>query len=77
VHHDAYFLGEKGFTEIRYIGWISPYRVYGERQLYTFDDTQRQKFVDTRDADVLLNEEMDGVKIFDKVQGETSERQNI
>ena len=58
---------EEGFTEIRYIGWISPYQVYGERQLYTFDENQRQKFVDARDAESLLETVVDGVKVFDKV----------
>lgn len=72
MHHDPYFLGEKGFTELRYNGWITPYRIYGEEQLYTFDDNSREKLVDTRDAEILLEEVVDGVKVFDKNEGDSS-----
>lgn len=70
---DKYFLGEKGFEEIRYIGWESPYQVYGEKQLYTFTEDSREKLVDKRDVDILLNVVEDGVKIFDKNEGNGSE----
>jgi hypothetical protein len=63
----AYLVGEKGFVEIRYNGWVLPYRIYGEKQLYTFDELHRIKYVDKRDADILLSMVEDGVKVFDKV----------
>jgi len=66
VHHDTYFLGEKGFVEIKYNGWISPYTVYGEKQQYTFNKLNRIKYVDKRDANILLGTIEDGVKVFDK-----------
>lgn len=72
MHHDPYFLGEKGFTELRYNGWTTPYRIYGERQLYSFDDNSREKLVDIRDAEILLEEIVDGVKVFDKNEGDSS-----
>jgi hypothetical protein len=71
VRHDSYFLGEEGFVEVRYIGWDLPYQIYGEKQLYTFDE--RQKLVDKRDADILLNTIVDGVRVFDKAKGDSSE----
>ena len=66
LQRDVYFLGEKGFTEIRYNGWISPYSIYGEKQLYTFDESHRIKYVDKRDTNILLDAIEDGVKIFDQ-----------
>jgi len=71
VRHESYFLGEEGFVELRYIGWELPYEIYGEKQLYTFDE--RQKLVDKRDADILLNTIVDGVRVFDKAKGDSSE----
>jgi len=66
VHHDEYYPGEKGFIEVRYNGWISPYRIYGQHILYTFDKDSRTKLIDKRDADILETI-VDGVKVFDKV----------
>ncbi len=71
VRHDTYFLGEYGFEEVRYIGWQLPYSIYGERQLYEFD--KRQKLVDCRDAEYLLEVYEDGVKIFDKVESDSTQ----
>ena len=68
---ETYFLGEEGFVELKYNGWITPYRVYGEKQLYTFTDTSREKLVDRRDKEILLGVIVDGVKVFD-----TNEHQN-
>jgi len=57
-------------VEVRYLGWEFPYQIYGEKQLYVFDE--RQKIVDSRDAEVFLETIVDGVRIFDKVQGDAS-----
>lgn len=59
--------------EIKYIGWISPYHIYGERQRYTFDKENREKLVDSRDAEVLLNTFEDGVKVFVENKSNASE----
>lgn len=67
IKHDAYFLGEKGFDEIKYIGWTSPYLVFGEKQLYFFSENDRVKLVDNRDTEILLTTIEDGVKVFDKI----------
>lgn len=75
IKHDTYFLGEQGFDEIRYLGWTSPYTVYGERQLYTFTEYDRVKLVDKRDTEILLTTIEDGVKVFDKnEEGNSSKR---
>jgi len=66
VHHDPYFVGEKGFVEIKYIGWILPFEIYGEKQHYSFDENNRVKIVDKRDAEILMDMIVDGVKIFDQ-----------
>ena len=66
MRHDTYFLGEEGFVEIKYIGWTLPYKIYGERQLYVFDE--RVKLVDSRDAEILLNTFEDGVKVFIEIK---------
>jgi hypothetical protein len=65
VHHDAYFLGEKGFIEIKYIGWITPFTTYGEKHRYEFDEDNRVKLIDARDVDILETI-VDGVKVFVK-----------
>ena len=70
MHHDDYWLGEQGFVEIRYIGWVMPFSIYGEKQRYDFDE--RVKLVDKRDAEIFDKVYVDGVRIFDKVQGESS-----
>ncbi len=70
MRHDLYFLGEHGFEEIKYIGWQMPFEIYGERQHYVFD--KRHKLVDCRDAKYLLEVYEDGVRIFDKVEGNGS-----
>ena len=72
AQHQAYFLGEAGFVEIRYNGWETPYEVYGDEQLYTFDSTSRNKLVDVRDVDYLLEIVVDGVKVFDQNESERS-----
>lgn len=71
MHHDEYWLGEHGFVEIRYIGWEMPFSIYGEKQHYDFDE--RVKLVDKRDAEIFDEVYVDGVRIFDKVQGESSQ----
>ena len=65
MHHEQYWLGEQGFIEIRYIGWEMPFSIYGEKQLYEFDE--RVKLVDKRDAGIFLKVYVDGVRIFDTV----------
>lgn len=64
MRHDAYFLGEKGFVEIKYIGWITPFTIYGEKQCYEFDANLRVRLIDKRDAEILMETIVDGVKIF-------------
>lgn len=63
---EKYFVGEKGFVEIRYIGWESPYWIFGEYQRYEFDNENRNKLIDTRDEEILLSVIVDGVKVFDR-----------
>jgi hypothetical protein len=70
VHHEKYWLGEEGLVEIRYIGWETPFSIYGEKQRYEFDE--RVKLVDKRDAEIFYETYVDGVTIFDKVQSESS-----
>jgi hypothetical protein len=67
VRHDVYFLGEKGFVEIKYIGWITPFTIYGEKQRYEFDTDRRTKLIDKRDAEILIETIVDGVKIFAEI----------
>ncbi len=47
-----------------------PFSIYGEKQRYDFDE--RVKLVDKRDAEIFDKVYVDGVRIFDKVQGESS-----
>ena len=69
MRHDAYFVGEHGFTEVKYNGWESVFRVYGVKQLYIFTSDHRSKIVDIKDAEIILETIVDGVRIFDKVEG--------
>lgn len=48
-----------------------PFSIYGEKQHYDFDE--RVKLVDKRDAEIFDKVYVDGVRIFDKVQGESSQ----
>ena len=66
-------VGEKGFSLVRYNGWIVPYTIIGDYHHYTFDGDMRERYIDARDESVLLDTVVDGVKVFDKIEGASAQ----
>lgn len=75
MHHDKDYVGKEGFSEIRYLGWTSPYIVIGDYHYYIFDTESRVRYIDKRDEEYLLSIIEDGVMIFGNTNGE-DESQN-